>query len=179
MGNFERRESGLFIPERGKILAAGVYHWQHLREGEVIDEWASPNTVVNQGLNYLLGVALQGVTPITTWYLGLFSSNYTPVSTDTAATFGGSATEVTTLTNTSRPVWTPAAPASQSITNSASQATFTFNAAGNVYGAFLASAAAFNATTGTLFSAACFSAVKAVAANDQLLMTYTLSAAST
>lgn len=174
---FERRDGGLIVP-KSKILTAGEYHWQHIRDGKAIDEWDTKNTVVNEGLNHMLGVTLGGVSQITSWYLGLFSANYTPVGTDDAATFCTSATEVTFLTNTQRPAWTPAAPAGQTITNAAAQATFTFNASGNVYGAFLASASAFAATTGVLFSAARFSAVKSVSANDQLLMTYTLSAAS-
>lgn len=178
MDNFERRESGLFVPTEGKILTEGNYHWQHVRDGKVIDEWDVKNIVTTEGLNHMLGVTLGAATQITSWFLGLFSGNYTPVSSDAAATFVGSATEVTSITNTSRPAWTPAAPSAAAITNAANKATFTFNAAGNVYGSFLASASALSATTGVLFSAARFSAAKTVAVNDQLLMTYTLSAAS-
>ena len=179
MANYERRDSGVLVPN-GKIIAEGVYHWRHVRDGAVIDEWDVENIVVNEGLTYILGAALAGQSQITSWYLGLFSANYTPVGTDTDATFVGSATEVTFVTNTSRPAWTPpsGAVSGQSITNAASQATFTFNAGGSVYGAFLSSGSAFGETSGKLLSAARFSAVKTVTTNDQLLMTYTLSAAS-
>ena len=169
--NFERRHSGLIVP-RGKFQCTLI------RAGDVVDEWSADNIVVNEGLNHMIGVELGAATQLTSWFLGLFSGNYTPVASDAAATFVGSATEVTTITNTSRPIWTPATAAGQSITNAASQATFTFNAAGSVYGAFLSSSAVLGSAVGTLFSAARFSAVKTVAVNDQLLMTYTLSAAS-
>jgi hypothetical protein len=64
------------------------------------------------------------------------------------------------------------------ITNSASRATFTMNATKTVYGAFLVSASAKSATTGTLMAAAKFSTSKAVVDNDELLITYAFGASS-
>jgi hypothetical protein len=108
----------------------------------------------------------------------VFEGNYTPVATVTAATITSASTECTPTTR--RPAaYDEAAASSQSITNSASKATFTFNATKTIYGAFLVSASAKSATTGTLFSAAASSlAAKSVVDDDQLLLTYTFTASS-
>lgn len=176
-GNFERRESGLLVPNQG-ILGGGTYHAQHIRAGEVIDEWDFDNLVTAEGLNSLLNVYLGGATQIVNWYLGLFEGNYTPVDTDKAETFATSATECVAYTAGTRQAWTSAAAAAKAISNTANKASFTFNANKTIYGAFLASNPAQAATTGVLFSAARFASSKSVAANDQLLLTYTFSAAS-
>lgn len=175
---FERRDSGILAPKQN-ILGFGRYHAQHIRDGEVIDEFEFDNVVTSEGLNSMLGVHLHGDTQITTWYLGLFEGNYTPVTSDTAANFATAATETTAYTAATRQTWTSAAPATQSITNSANKAAFTFNADNKtIYGAFLTSGSAKNGATGVLFSAARFATPKVVNTNDQLLLTYSFTAAS-
>lgn len=168
---------GILLPDN-KLRVGGVFHCEHVRGGEVIDSWEQPNLVCNEGLNSLLDVYFHGTTQITTWYLGLFEGNYTPVATVTAATITSASTECTAYDEATRVAFDEAAASSQSITNSASKATFTFNATKTIYGAFLASASAKSATTGTLFSAARFSSSKAVVDDDQLLLTYTFTASS-
>jgi len=167
----------LLMPKHG-IIAAGRYHGQIIREGRVIDEWEDDNLVVNEGLNSLLSVYFNGGTPITTWYCGVFEGNYTPVATVTAATITSASTECTAYASATRPEWVEAAPSSQSITNSASRASFVFNATKTVYGAFLVSTSTKSGTSGTLFSAARFSSAKSVVSTDELLLTYTFTAAS-
>ena len=174
--NFEKHENGLFVPDY--IKGKGVYTLQHIRNGEVIDEEVLKNLVVNEGLNDMLAVYLQGGTQKTTWYLGVFEGNYTPVATDTASTIAASSTESSAYSGGVRPTWTPAAPSGQSITNSASRASFTFNATKTIYGAFLISSSAIGGTSGVMFSAARFSTAKAVVNTDQLLLTYTFNASS-
>lgn len=167
---------GLIKPH--SIVAKGRYHGQHIRAGRVIEEWEDDNLVVNEGLDALLDIMFHGSTQITTWYIGVFEGNYTPVSTVTAATITSASTECTAYDESTRVAYVEAAASSQSITNSASRATFTFNATKTIYGAFLASASAKSATTGTLFSAARFGTSKAVVDNDELLLTYSFTAAS-
>ena len=55
---------------------------------------------------------------------------------------------------------------------------FTFNAGATIYGAFLASTATINGTTGVLMSAARFATQRVVASGDQLLLTYAFAASS-
>lgn len=175
MEDFIRSPGGVLAP---KIFVQGIWRGLHIRNGELIDKWEDPNIVVNEGLNSLLSVVFNGGVQITTWYLAPFEGNYTPVATNTAANITSTSTECTAYTQSLRVAYTPAAAASQQVTNSASVATFTFNATKSVYGAFLISNSVKSATSGTLFSAARFSAVKNVVSGDQLLLTYTFTASS-
>jgi hypothetical protein len=169
-------DSGLIKPQG--VRAHGRYHGQIVRAGRVIDEWEDDNLVVNEGLNSLLSIMFNGGTQITTWYVGCFEGNYTPVATVTAATITSASTECTAYTSSTRPEYTEAAPSAQSITNSASRASFVFNATKTIYGAFLVSSSTKSGTAGTLFSAARFSTSKAVENLDELLLTYTFAASS-
>lgn len=177
MSKYTQTEGGLLMPS-SNLHVGGKFVGQHVRNGEVIDEFEDDNLVVNEGLDSLLGVMFNGATQMATWYLGLFEGNYTPVATVTAATIDSASTECDAYDEATRPEYQEATPASQSITNSANRATFTFNATKTIYGAFLISNNTKSGTTGTLFSAARFSTAKSVESSDQLLLTYTLSAAS-
>jgi hypothetical protein len=165
-------------PAVSGLLAKGRYSGQIIRAGRVIDEWEDDNLVVNEGLNSILGVMFHGDTQITTWYCGVFEGNYTPVATVTAATITSASTECTAYASATRPEYVEAAASSQSITNSASRASFVFNATKTIYGAFLVSSSTKSGTSGVLFSAARFSTSKAVENLDELLLTYTFTASS-
>jgi len=175
-GHYEVADNGLYLP-RAKVLLGGVFTHELYRGGELIDVQSDSNTVVNEGLNHILNVVFHGGTQVPTWYIGLFEGNYTPQPTDTAANIATNATESTAYSETARPTWTEAAAASQQITNSASKATFTINATKTIYGAFLISNSTKSGTTGTLAAASKFAASRAVVSADQLLITYTLTAA--
>lgn len=173
---YEQNESGLWVPKDG-VRVGGSYLCQHLRDETLIDEWTADNLVVNQGLDSLLTIMFVNGTQITSWFLGVFTGNYTPVASDTASTFPAAASENTAYTSATRPAFT-GSEASQNVTNSGSVATFTFNAAATIYGAFLVSNATKGGTGGVLFSAAQFTSPKSMAINDQLLLTYSFTASS-
>lgn len=175
--NMIETPGGILLPDN-QLRVGGIFLGQLVRDGVVIDEWEDHNLVVNEGLNALLDIMFHGTTQVATWYLAPFEGNYTPVATVTAATITAASTECTAYNEAARVEFVEAAAASQVTTNSASKATFTFNATKTIYGAFLASASAKSATTGTLFAAARFSASKAVVSGDQLLLTYSFTAAS-
>lgn len=176
--NFDQHsDSGLLLPE-STIQASGEYHCQIIRNGVVIDEWTDKNLVVNEGLNNLLNVMFNSAAQTTTWYTGLFEGNYTPVGSVTAATIASASTECTAYTSSTRPEYVEAASTAQYTTNAASRASFVFNAAKTIYGAFLVSSNVKNGTSGVLFSAARFSSSKAVESGDELLLTYGFSASS-
>jgi hypothetical protein len=156
-------------------MLGGVFEVDHIRDGKSLGITRDHNIVVNEGLNHILSVVFNGGTQVPTWYVGIFEGNYTPVATDTAANITAKSTECTAYDEATRVAWVEAAPSGQSITNSASKATLTMNASKTVFGAFLASASAKSATTGTLMAASKFSASRAVVDNDQLLLTYALS----
>ena len=177
MTDYIETTGGVLMPDNG-IRVGGRFLVEHFRGDRLLDAFETPNLVVDEGLNALLNIMFHGSTQITTWYLGLFEGNYTPVAGVTASTIAANATECTAYTNATRPAYDEAAAASKSITNSASRASFVFNATKTIYGAFLISDNTKGGTTGTLFSAARFSAAKSVVTDDELLLTYTFNASS-
>jgi hypothetical protein len=175
--DYTKTESGLLVPH-SKVVVGGVFHGQLIRDGKVIDEFEDHNLVVNEGLNHILNVEFNGLTQVTTWYLGIFEGNYTPVSSVTAATIAAASTECTAYAAATRPEYVEATSTAQSTTNSASRASFVFNATKTIYGAFLVSTSTKSGTSGALFSAARFGSSKSVTSGDELLLTYTFNAAS-
>lgn len=139
------------------------------------------NLVVNVGLQYMAGSALTSTAQITTWYLGLYgaAASNTPNANDTMSSHGGW-TEVTDYSEANRPTASFAAATAANpsvVTNTASKAVFTINGTTTVGGAFLTSNNTKGGSTGTLFSAADFSAPgdRSVVSGDILNVTYTFS----
>lgn len=159
----------------------GVFSYEHVRDGEVVDTWQEPNIIVDEGLNYILSTAFAGGTANTVWYVGLFKNAYTPIASNVAATFGGAgvAGEATTeYSETVRQTWTQAGVSAKVIGNSAAPAVFTFTTPVTINGAFLQSTSGKGATTGVLSAASKFSSSRAMLATDKLNITYTLTISS-
>jgi hypothetical protein len=167
-----------------EMLALGRFKIQCFdKDGKLKWEDENHNLVVNTGLQYMAGSALTSVTQITTWYIGLYGAgaSNTPAAGDTMASHAGW-TEAVPYSNATRPQcnFATATTANPSVaTNSASVAAFSINATATVGGAFLVSDNTKSGSTGTLFSAADFSAPgdRTVANLDTLNVTYTLSLA--
>lgn len=169
-----RAEQGLLKPARA--LFRGRFTGQIIRAGEIIDEFESPNIVVNQGLTNILDVYFRAQSGPGAWYVGIFQGNYTPVPTVAAATIASAATECVDYDEATRPVWTPGAVAANAVSNASSRAQFTFNAGRTVYGAFLINSSTKNGTAGVLAAAASFGSPRTVVSGDELLLTYSFAA---
>jgi len=164
--------------------AKGVFKIQcHDAQGNLKWEAETPNLVVNVGLQDMNAKYFTGSAYTATWFLGLYGSGATnsPAAADTMSSHAGW-TEVVAYSQATRPACTFGTPttANPSVaTNSASPATFTINGTTTVGGAFLTSNSTKSGTTGTLYSAADFSAPgdRAVVSADTLSVTYTLSLA--
>lgn len=164
--------------------AKGVFKIQcHDKDGNLKWEAETPNLVVNVGLQDMNAKYFTGSAYTATWFLGLYGSGATnsPAAADTMSSHAGW-TEVVAYSQATRPACTFGTPttANPSVaTNSASPATFTINGTTTVGGAFLTSNSTKSGTTGTLYSAADFSAPgdRAVVSADTLSVTYTLSLA--
>lgn len=176
-------EQDLNNTDAQNLEIGGIFKFEQIRDGKVIDSWEEHNIVVNESLNYILDVAFSAGSANTAWYVGLFKNNFTPIATSVMSTFPGAgvANESTTdYSETTRPVWTDAGAASQSITNSASPAAFTFTPASTtIYGAFLSSSSVKGGTTGVLGAASKFASSRTLLASDVLNVTYTLNISST
>ena len=177
MTDYKMNDGGVLVPSSA-ILVKGWYHGKIVRDGKVIDEWDSPNIVPTEGLNHILGVELAGTTQVTSWFLAPYEANSTPASTWSASNFTANSTESTAYTSSTRVAWTPGSASGGVISNSASPATFTFNATKTIYGAGLLSVSTKSATTGILFSASLFSSAKSVVNLDQLILTYSFTLTS-
>lgn len=160
----------------GKIIFSGK--WQF----ECLDVLGKPkwreeidNLITNQGLNHILDTEFHNNTVVSTWYVGLKHAGAANAA-DNMTSHGGWA-ECANYTG-SRPAFDEAAPASGSITNNASKASFSINANNQVIaGGFLCSVA--SGTAGTLFSVVDFTGGNKTCDNgDTLQVTYTLSANS-
>jgi hypothetical protein len=175
-GNYEPTEDGGVLVPRAGLKISGVFANRVKRDG-VWTPWEYDNNIfVNEGLNHVLGVTFSAVTPITTWYIGIFEANYTPLATDNAANIAANSTESTAYTEANRVTWAEGGEASQSITNSTT-ADFSINATKTMYGAFLVSSSTKSGTSGTLAAASKFAASRSVVNLDTLSITYTLTAA--
>lgn len=175
-GKFEKADNGLFLPA-AKVFLGGIFGHEVIRDGQSLGVVWDPNTVVNEGLDHILDAVFHGGSQISTWYIGIFEGNYTPVPGDTASDIATNSTESTAYDEANRVEWNEAAPSGQSIDNSANRAQFTMNDTKTIYGAFLISSNTKEGTTGTLMSASKFSASRSVQSSDQLLITYTFTAA--
>lgn len=177
--HYEVSEAGIHFPKQ-RVFVHGVY--EHSVNG--LDVRHDDNLVVTEGLTHMLQTELGGGTPITTWYFGLFSGNVTPVATWTAANFPANATEITSNTEgysqTTRQAFVESPAAAASINNTASKAAFTIATATSiaVWGAGLLSLNTKGGVTGTLMSAAKFSAVRTLYNTDVFNLGYTLTLTS-
>ena len=166
-------ERGLYFPE-AKAFISGLY----VHDVNDQDERQDPNLLPDEGLMYLLTVGLYNGTKLPTWNLALYAANYTPLANLTAAAFPATASEITSntegYTESTRPVWTPSAPATNMIDNLANKAAFTIATASSltVNGAALLSEAAKGAVTGKLASATKFAAARTLYNTDVFNLAY-------
>lgn len=133
-------------------------------------EWVH-NLIPIEGLNHMMGVTFKSVTPVATWYIGLYEGNYTPVPGVTAATISSVSTECVAYTPAQRVTFVSGSVVNGALDNSASKAEFTFTADKTVYGGFIVSASPRNATTGTIISAVRFSSPKVLENGSVLRVT--------
>ena len=159
--------------------AMGQFFIEHWRKGKLIEEFKSPNLIVNQGLVYMVGAWLINVAAIAAWRVILVDDTPTIVAGDTYATHAGW-TEVTGYDEAVRPVWTGVAGAAGIVTNAASRAEFTITANSTLVGGVALVGGGSDPTVkgntaggGTLFSASVFGGGnRTLAAADVLRITW-------
>lgn len=150
---------------------------------DVVDQTYQHNIVTNQGLDHFLDVELSAATQISSWYVAIFKTNTTPLATHTYASPGYTEIAGSDVTEANRQAWTDGGVSGQSLSNTASPATYTANTSVTIYGAAMVgggsspSVIANTAGGGTLSASSLFASSKAMAATDTLDVTYTRTAA--
>ncbi len=157
----------------------GEFKLECYRKGKLLWVEKFSNLITNQGLDAWLNIMLHATTQITTWYCAIVESDTTATAAMTYAV--PVYTESTAYDEATRPEYVEAASSSQSITNSANKALFTFNATKTLYGAALVGGGT-GATTkgntaggGTLFCYAKADTSRSVIDDDMIALTYTVS----
>ena len=171
----------------------GRYIVEHWRDGKRINSYAFKNGITNEGKNSLLDIMFDGATQITTWWMGLIDLvNYVILADDDTYDdidqagnqwdeFTDYTDEVNASNATTRPVWDTDAASAQAITNS-TVAVYKVTSAGDVKGIFAVGGAAPAQTKGDhapgakLWATALFAADVPVVLDDELKVTYTVSA---
>ena len=172
-GTFGNRTGTKYKRDNGKLVWEPTSNWEY-----------SDNIVVNQGLDYLLDVALSGGTQIAAadWQITLNKTATSPVAGDTYASRGWTEIAGSDVTETVREEFGDNAVSGQSISNGTA-AQYTANATFTAYGAALLGGGASPNTIGdtagggTLYAASDFSTSKALTASDTIDVTYTLTTA--
>lgn len=165
---------------RESMSAAFAIRWafEARRAGKLLWRDGFDNIITNAGLDHILDIVLSGGTQITTWYIGLTDGTPTVAAGDTMSSHAGWA-EVTAYDEAVRQTWSDGGVSSQSVDNSASQATYTIDTnSTTIGGGFLSSNSTKSGTTGVLLSAGAFSAGdKSLDDNDTVDVTLTVTAA--
>jgi len=134
------------------------------------------NRVVSTGLQYILSVALQNGTAVSTWHIGLLPDATTPATGERMSTKAW--TEVTAYDEANRPTFTESR-TGVSVSNTGNLSTFTIDADGTtIGGAFLCSSNSKGGSSGVLLAGGAFSGgSKSGDSGDKLEVTYTFTAA--
>lgn len=128
--------------------------------GVVIAHEKVHNLIPTEGIKYILNRIFVSETG-QTWYIGAYTNSYTPVATDTMASFVASSNETSDYSQATRPTFTPIIGSDNvSVTNTGSEAEFTFTVATRVTGLFISSNSAKQSTSGILLSAALLTTAK-------------------
>lgn len=169
------------------IQMEGRLRLEHYRDGECLwDAWDPiPNILPTEGLNHILDVVMGAQAKSSTWYVGIYDQNVTPAAGNTAAvhlgaagTYGECQDAEYDLPVTNRPEYIDVAAAAGVMTNAASKAQFTIAATITVYGAFMTDTQPKTDTTGDLLAAKKFTTARAVVDDDELYVTYQVTATS-
>lgn len=135
------------------------------------------NTVVNVGLQHLLDVLFASGSQTATWYIGLTDGTPTIAAADTMASHAGWS-EVVAYSEATRQEYVDVRSA-QTVSNTASPASFSINGSATIGGAFIASSNTKSGTTGILLCAAVRTGGdRTVESGDTINVTYSFAGAS-
>lgn len=163
-------------PKKGiseRLNPRGVFKIQKFdKDGNFVQEWIVPNTIVNQGKNYMLDATFNGASQSSSWYIGLIDqTGFTGISANDVMNSHSGWAESSAYSEATRPAWSKGAAASQSIGN-ASEVTFAINATVVIKGIFITDNNVKGGTSGKLWSAALAQADISFSSGEQARVTY-------
>lgn len=166
----------IWTPSHKILTNVNPVIFEHFRDGKLIDREVTHNGITTAGKNSLFDIMFRAQTQLTAWYFGLIdNASYSALAdADTMSSHAGWI-ECTTYNESTRPQWSPDAAASGAITNTTA-VTFNISATKTLQGIFITNNNTKGGTTGVLWATALFSATKSVVNNDQIKLTYQLSA---
>lgn len=146
------------------VLGTGLtYEVELEKDGVVYDRFVEHNIMPQQGVDFIAGLLQgNGTSPLSSWHIGLFETNYTPVSSVVAADLQAVVGESLAYDEAIRQPWNDVYDGVGFIGNNASRAEFTMNSSKNIYGAFIVSSSTKGGTSGVLLSIARFTSPRQV-----------------
>lgn len=180
-GKFEMDDKGgLYLP-RSRVFVGGEFEVTHRRaDGDVLSVERFHNMVPQEGRQYILDVVFAGLTAAAELHIGLIEGDYTPDDTITMAELSNETTECVSYSQADRPEYERALPiVSDTASNSANRAIFTFTADKDIYGGFLCTNAAKGSSSGNLLAIQRFPSTKSVLTTEELTVAYLFSVADT
>lgn len=167
-----------------RLAFQGMVTAEHFRDGSLLHKQTGKNTFTTQGMAKLLNIIFHDISKAASniWYVGIFKNNITPALGDTASKLGSGnaygecqdADYDDPLTN--RPSYATEDTTTAVISNVNSKAHFVMAGSITVYGAFLSDQAAKTSSTGVLMCAKRFGTPRAVIADDEIYVTYQVTA---
>lgn len=167
-GDYIETKQGILLPSVGATMYGLV---SYNKRGE--PEEMTKNLIVTAGLNYLLGVALKALTPITQWHVAVFSGDVEPQASWSAANFATNATEFTQYAGSTRVAWSGGTVAAGAVDSFSSKASFESSIDGaTIRGAALISSSVKSGTAGVLLGATRFPSAKSLDTGEILDVGY-------
>jgi len=155
----------------------GVFTFEIVRNGEVVDSWSEKNLVTTQGIKAFLDSAF-GFVASQPLYLSIYEGNVTPTSSLTMANYASVCTEATSYDSATRPAFV-GVNTNNLVSNVASMGEFLMTANKNIYGAALVMGGSDKGgTTGRLISIRNFAASKSLLVDDILKVKFEFTATS-
>lgn len=139
-------------------------------DGEPIEREIKKNLIPQAGLAFLLRAPFGDVSPISNFYLGLFTGNYIPTSATVAADIPSNMGECIDYSQATRPIWNRLYDGNDTLDNVASKAEFTFTQDRTILGAFLVSESTKGGNSGLVLSCVRFASPKPVTAGSTAQM---------
>lgn len=146
-------------------LAVKGFQWTlEIKEadGSVAHKETRFNLIPSQGMDFLVRTPFGDVSPVSTFYLGLFRGNYVPSPATSATDIPTNMNEFIDYSEAQRPLWDRTFSAPSSMDNATSKASFTITQDRTIYGAFLVSSPVKGGNSGLLLSCVRFSSPKPV-----------------